>query len=52
MGAIQKWHNTGHDNDCISVQKSRVEDDSMNPEDDIANAAGKNSGDKEHVEKK
>ena len=41
---------TGHDNDCISVQKSTVEDDSTNAEDDTKNAAGRNSGDAEGIE--
>ena len=40
---------TGHDNDCISVQKS-VEDDVANAKDDSENAAGRNSGDVEGVE--
>ena len=40
---------TGHDNDCISVQKS-VEDDVVNAEDDSEKDAGRNSGDVEGVE--
>ena len=40
---------TGHENDCISVQKS-VEDDVVNAKDDSGNAAGRNSGDVEGIE--